>query len=122
MLLPNYDRAEIVQEKIVDYALNPDHPVGKHKAGIFKSVLKIDICIYSNEGFEAVKIELLDVVAVLKSFPNHNLVKGTVGTVVGILDDNHLEVEFSDKTGEAYASFAVNHTDLMVLRYEPLAV
>ena len=66
-------------------------------------------------------IELLDVVAVLKPFPSHKLVKGSVGTVVEVLDREHFEVEFSDRTGETYASFAVNHADLMVLRYEPLA-
>lgn len=37
--LPEYDRAEIRREKLEDYALNPNHPDGKHKALVFKSAL-----------------------------------------------------------------------------------
>lgn len=38
-LLPNYKRAFIASEKISDYCLNLNHPVGKDKAIVFKSVL-----------------------------------------------------------------------------------
>jgi len=37
--LPNADFAEVPIVKLRDYALNPDHPVGKHKAKVFESVL-----------------------------------------------------------------------------------
>lgn len=41
MQLPNYQRAVIPLEKIRDYALNPDHPVGEHKARVFEAELGI---------------------------------------------------------------------------------
>jgi hypothetical protein len=41
MKLPNGDRAIIPLEKLIGYCLNPDHPKGKHKARVFKSVLGI---------------------------------------------------------------------------------
>jgi len=39
LLLPNIEFAYIPSEKLAGYALNPDHPVGKHKAAVFESVL-----------------------------------------------------------------------------------
>jgi hypothetical protein len=42
-LLPNAEFAFIPLEKLVDYALNPNHPVGKHKAAVFEAVLGITI-------------------------------------------------------------------------------
>jgi hypothetical protein len=39
MKLPNAEHAEIDIRKLTDYCLNPDHPVGKHKARVFQSVL-----------------------------------------------------------------------------------
>jgi hypothetical protein len=40
--LPNYERAEILRSKIVEYALNPANDVGKHKARVFQSALGFD--------------------------------------------------------------------------------
>ena len=37
--LPNAELTYIPPEKLAGYALNPDHPVGKHKAAVFKAVL-----------------------------------------------------------------------------------
>lgn len=37
--LPRADEAVIPDEKLVEYALNPHHPVGKHKARVFSSAL-----------------------------------------------------------------------------------
>lgn len=37
--LPNYQNAVIPRSKIEDYALNPAHTDGRHKARLFKSVL-----------------------------------------------------------------------------------
>ena len=39
MNLPSAERAVVDPEKIRDYCLNPDHPIGKHKARVFKSAL-----------------------------------------------------------------------------------
>ncbi len=41
MRLPDGDRAIIPLEKLLGYCLNPNHPKGKHKAIVFKSVLGI---------------------------------------------------------------------------------
>src|SRR5882672_6181367 len=37
--LPIYEKAEIPSDKLEKYVLDPAHPVGKHKARVFKSVL-----------------------------------------------------------------------------------
>ena len=41
MLLPNSERAFIDSRKLADYSLDPDHPVGGHKALLFEHVLGI---------------------------------------------------------------------------------
>lgn len=40
--IPYVDRAWIPEDKLKLYALNPDHPKGRHKARRFKSVLGIE--------------------------------------------------------------------------------
>jgi len=40
--LPNYDKAIIDMRKLVEYALNPDHPTGSHKAKRILSSLGLD--------------------------------------------------------------------------------
>lgn len=69
MKLPNYQKAFIDDKKLVDYCLNPEHAVGKHKAQVFKSALQITIknyfvlkqailmAIANNECIELNKIE-----------------------------------------------------------------
>ncbi len=41
--LPNAVRADAPVEKLRDYSLNPEHPVGKHKARVFRSALGFTI-------------------------------------------------------------------------------
>ena len=43
MQLPNADKAIVEIEKLRDYSLNPNHPVGKHKARVFKAALGITL-------------------------------------------------------------------------------
>lgn len=62
---------------------------------------------------------VLDVVALLADRPADNLARGQVGTVVEALDDDSLEVEFSDDQGRAYALVPCAHSDLIVLHYVP---
>ena len=38
-LLPNFGNAAVPIEKIRDYALDPTHPTGKHKARVFEAAL-----------------------------------------------------------------------------------
>jgi hypothetical protein len=57
-LLPNAAFAFIPLEKLVDYALNPNHPVGKHKAAVFEAVLGITVVdaeLLRNKIMEAVQ-------------------------------------------------------------------
>jgi hypothetical protein len=39
MGLPNAERAEVDPRKLTDYCLSPSHPVGKHKAAVFRAAL-----------------------------------------------------------------------------------
>ncbi|MCW3125669.1 MAG: hypothetical protein JWO03_1327 [Bacteroidetes bacterium] len=41
MLLPNFEFAVIGDEKLRDYCLNPEHPMGKHKAKVFLRKLNL---------------------------------------------------------------------------------
>lgn len=41
MRLPNSHRAVVEIEKLRNYSLNPKHPVGQHKARVFKAALGI---------------------------------------------------------------------------------
>ena len=43
MLLPNSHKAIVEIEKLRDYSLNPNHPVGKHKARVFRATLGITL-------------------------------------------------------------------------------
>ena len=66
-------------------------------------------------------IQLLDVVALMDSLPEHHLVRGQVGTVVEMLAPRVYEVEFTDEEGRAYASIALREDQLMALHYHPAA-
>jgi hypothetical protein len=43
MRLPNSDRAEVDLRKLSEYCLSPTHPVGKHKATVFRSTLGLTV-------------------------------------------------------------------------------
>ena len=42
-LIPGYDRAFIEENKLVEYALNPENERGKHKAKVIQSALGFDL-------------------------------------------------------------------------------
>ncbi len=70
----------------------------------------------------AKEIKLLDVVALTVDFPEDNLWRGQVGTVVEILaKGDAFEVEFSDRNGRTYESIGLRLSQIMVLRFEPLS-
>lgn len=62
--------------------------------------------------------QLLDVVALLTDVPEHQLVRGHVGTVVEILDGAY-EVEFCDDDGATYAELALEAGQILVLHHRP---
>jgi Domain of unknown function (DUF6883) len=61
--LPNYQNAVIPRSKLEDYALNPAHEEGQHKARLFKSIL----------GFEKADWQELEK-TVLDELPYHEAV------------------------------------------------
>jgi hypothetical protein len=65
------------------------------------------------------EIEMLSVVALLKDVPERGLLRGQVGTVVEGLGPGVYEVEFSDDSGQTYASLALRSGQLMRLHHEP---
>jgi len=65
------------------------------------------------------EIELLSVVALLEDVPQKGLLRGQVGTVVESLGPGVYEVEFSDDSGQTYASLALRWDQLMRLHHKP---
>lgn len=66
------------------------------------------------------EVKLLDIVALTVDFPQYNLWRGQVGTVVEILANGAaFEVEFSDRNGRTYESIGLRLGQIMVLRFEP---
>lgn len=65
-------------------------------------------------------VDILDVVALTEDVSDRDLHRGQVGTVVETLAPDVFEVEFSDDEGRTYASLALNASQLLVLRYEPV--
>ena len=59
------------------------------------------------------------VVALLEDRPSKGLLRGQVGTVVGLWAPSVYEVEFADGDGIPYAMEALSKDQLMVLRHEP---
>jgi len=66
-------------------------------------------------------LSLLDVVALLADLPEHKLARGQVGTIVELLDEETVLVEFSDDQGYAYAITPCLRSELLVLHYVPQA-
>ena len=65
-------------------------------------------------------LELLSVVAVLQDLPDHNLVRGQVGTIVEILSPSAVLVDFCDLEGHTYAIEALDSNLLIRLHHQPL--
>ena len=66
------------------------------------------------------EIELHSVVALLEDLPEQGLVRGQVGTVVGVWAPGVYEVEFSDDDGRTYALVSLKAEQLMRLHHEPV--
>jgi hypothetical protein len=79
--LPDPDRASIADEKLRDYALNPDHDEGKHKARVFVAMLGIE-----RDDFEFLRDQIL---AGIRSTPVHDVRPHRYGTRCSV----RLEIE-----------------------------
>ena len=67
------------------------------------------------------KPNTLDVVALLIDRREERLARGQVGTIVEMLNDDTVLVEFSDDQGRAYALVPCPPQELLVLHYVPQA-
>jgi hypothetical protein len=74
-----------------------------------------------NESGKSAQVSVLDVMALLAGRSVDGFVRGQVGTVVDILDDDRVLVEFSDEQGRAYAVSPCERLDLLILHYVPNA-
>jgi len=75
MRLPNPHKAVVALEKLRNYSLNPSHPVGKHKARVFRSALDLtqdDADWLRERAFEIAATD--DAVASLNSVFGHKYV------------------------------------------------
>ena len=62
--------------------------------------------------------KLNDVVAFLADVPAAKVLRGQVGTVVDVLPDDTMLIEFADDNGRASAITPVEIAKLLVLQYE----
>jgi Domain of unknown function (DUF4926) len=67
-------------------------------------------------------LDILDVVALLADLPAAGLARGQVGTVVDMIDNDAVLVEFSGDDGKAYAITPCPRSNLLALHYEPETV
>jgi len=65
------------------------------------------------------EIPMLAVIALLEDVPERGLLRGQVGTVVEHLAPGVYEVEFSDDSGQTYASLALRSGQLLRLHHQP---
>ena len=65
------------------------------------------------------KLNLFDIVALLREIPELNLLRGQVGTVVELLAPATALVEFVDNNGRTYALETLEANDLMRLHHHP---
>ena len=66
-------------------------------------------------------IQLLDVVVLNESLPDQNLQRGSIGTVVEVLENDDFLVEFADLKGVAYAMVELPASFLIKVYSEPVS-
>ena len=64
-------------------------------------------------------IKLLDTVVLLEDIPDQNLERGLTGTVVEILSDDVVEVEFTDASGRTFRLLPVRKAQLLAVHDVP---
>jgi Domain of unknown function (DUF4926) len=65
------------------------------------------------------QLQLLDVVALRDSLPEHHLSAGQDGTIVELLAPDVYEVDFSDDNGQTYAMLPLQTNQLLKPCYAP---
>jgi hypothetical protein len=104
--LPNYQNAVIPSDKLEKYALDPTHPVGKHKAVVFKSALGFDL-----SNWQLLSQAIIDELPYHEAVPGKNDEYGQRYTVIMPItgpNGNTVEVvtAWIFKPGEDYPSLA----------------
>ncbi|MDX2267691.1 MAG: DUF4926 domain-containing protein [Bryobacter sp.] len=64
-------------------------------------------------------LALHSVVALIVDLPEHQLIRGQVGTIVESWEPGVYEVEFSNDQGETYALVALREDQILPLHYSP---
>ncbi|TZF82686.1 hypothetical protein FW774_14405 [Pedobacter sp. BS3] len=100
-LLPNYELAEIPDEKIYDHCLNPYHERGQHKAKIFRQVFGITI-----EHGELLKMAIF---AQLGKFEVTAIRKNSFGVIYTV----PLKISIFDKEAEIITARIVENNSLI---------
>ena len=69
-------------------------------------------------------LKLLDVVVLDVNLPEEDLERGTIGTIVEILDEKQevFLVQFADKKGIEYAMLELYSHQLLKLRTQPMTI
>ena len=64
------------------------------------------------------QLKPFDTIALLRDINEHDLIKGQVGTILEVIDNNVFEVEFTDKQGKTLSTLGLTAKDLMLLYFE----
>jgi len=111
MEIPGRDKGIIPVEKIRDYLLSHEHPIGKFKAKFFYGLgysrqnwkaLSEEVYRILRQG-NVMKYVILDTVVLNKDIAEHGLKAGDVGAIVEIYEPDGIEVEFVAGSGATQA-------------------
>lgn len=127
-------RLEIDPKKLINYALDPENPVGGDKAIVFANrlgytqanyqILVQQIHAQALDAEATPKLleevlmtppELFDVVELLVGLPENNLQAGAKGAIVEIYSNQHYEIEFTNNEGETLTHLALPATQFVVV-------
>ena len=123
MRLPNYEKAFVPREKIVDYLLSFVHKDGRAKAEFFTRFG------FASESWKVLAderkkqmIKELDQIVLKEDLPEYGLKSGDIGTVVLIHQNGKgYEVEFAALDGETLAVVSVFANQVRSIRQREIA-
>jgi hypothetical protein len=73
MKLPNCEKAIVDDAKLIAYCLDPEHKVGKHKARVFQSALRINL-----DNFFILKEAILEAVLIKNATLTNKIAYGNL--------------------------------------------
>ena len=99
MKLPNCEKAIIDNAKLIDYCLDPEHKVGKHKARVFQSALNIN-----SGNFFILKEAILDAVLIENAVLTNKIAYGE-------LYNMDFELTYLGKTAKVRTAWIVKNEE-----------